>query len=225
MQLSEDGLFFLARHEGIVPGPYKDSVGVWTYGIGHAETSGRAPNPKGMARGMPSDLDDELRKVIDVFIADMEVYARAVRRAVTVPMEQHEFDAAVSFHYNTGAIARATWVKHWNAGDKATAKRSIMSWRRPPEIVGRRTAERDLWASGDYGAGKAHVWHVSDSGVVRYSRPVRSLTKAEFMTLLRARATPGPVRAAPVVAAPAAPPSGLARALRAILRRLFRGAA
>ena len=32
MQTSERGIVALISHEGIVPGPYRDSVGVWTFG-------------------------------------------------------------------------------------------------------------------------------------------------------------------------------------------------
>lgn len=35
IKVSPEGMFTLALHEGLVPGPYRDSVGVWTYGIGH----------------------------------------------------------------------------------------------------------------------------------------------------------------------------------------------
>ena len=40
MKTSDAGLFALALHEGIVPAPYKDSVGVLTYGIGHTLGAG-----------------------------------------------------------------------------------------------------------------------------------------------------------------------------------------
>lgn len=184
MQLSDKGLFFLAAHEGIVPAPYLDSVGVWTYGVGHAETSGRAPNPRHMPRGMPADLDAELRKVFAVFADDMRSFAADVNRAVTVPMEQHEFDAAVSFHFNTGGIGRANWVKSWNAGNKSQAAREIMNWKRPPEIIGRRTAEQRLFATGEYGNLRANVWTASDAGRVSYRTPVRSLTQAQVVALM-----------------------------------------
>ena len=184
MRLSARGLYFLAAHEGIVPAPYLDSVGVWTYGIGHAETSGLAPNPRNMPRGMPDDLDAELRRVFEVFRADMEVFSAAVNRAVTVPMEQHEFDAAVSFHFNTGGIGRATWVKSWNAGDKEKAAREIMNWRKPPEIIGRRQAEQTLWAHGDYGNHRVAVFGVSASHQPLYRDVRRRLTQGDVMRLL-----------------------------------------
>lgn len=35
MKTSDRGIFALAKHEGIVPAPYLDSVGVWTYGYAY----------------------------------------------------------------------------------------------------------------------------------------------------------------------------------------------
>lgn len=40
IKVSPEGMFTLALHEGLVPGPYRDSVGVWTYGIGAGATTG-----------------------------------------------------------------------------------------------------------------------------------------------------------------------------------------
>ena len=56
MQMTEQGLLALVRHEGIVPGPYLDVKQVWTFGIGHTAAAGR-PDPATMPRGMPADLD------------------------------------------------------------------------------------------------------------------------------------------------------------------------
>jgi lysozyme len=184
MKLSPQGLYFLAAHEGIVPAPYLDSVGVWTYGIGHAETSGLPPNPRRMQRGMPPDLDAELVRVFEVFAEDMEKFSADVNRAVTVPMEQHEFDAAVSFHFNTGAIGRATWVKSWNVGDKAAASREIMNWTKPPEIIGRRRAEQRLWTHGDYGDKAVAVYGITSSNKPRYSDVRRRLSQDDVVRLM-----------------------------------------
>lgn len=35
MKTSDKGIAFLVAHEGVVPGPYLDSVGVWTYGYAY----------------------------------------------------------------------------------------------------------------------------------------------------------------------------------------------
>lgn len=115
MKTSDRGIIALMGHEGIVPGPYLDSVGVLTYGVGHTAAAG-TPDPANLASGMPENLDAELQVVFRVFRRDLAKYEAEVSRAIKVPVSQHEFDAAVSFHFNTGAIGRASWVKSLNAG-------------------------------------------------------------------------------------------------------------
>ena len=43
----------------------------------------------------------------ELFRKDMEKFSAGVRKAFNVPLTQQQFDAAVSFHFNTGAIDRA----------------------------------------------------------------------------------------------------------------------
>ncbi len=106
-----------------------------------------------------------------------------MRRAVKVPLEPHEFDALVSFHYNTGAIARATLTKALNRGNRAAAAEAFLNWRRPASIITRREAERDLFRHGRYPGGTIPVWAVDRGGRVDFSRPVRRLTEAEALEL------------------------------------------
>jgi lysozyme len=201
MKTSDAGLFALALHEGIVPAPYRDSVGVWTYGIGHTLGAGY-PDPAKMLRGMPSNLDAALRDVFDLFRRDVAKYEAAVNRAVKVPITQAQFDALVSFHYNTGAIGRASLVKRLNAGDVAGATAGFMAWKKPPEIIERRKAEQALFAKGVYPKGLVTVWQVSGAGRVIW-KPARRLSKDQVLALLD-----GPV-AEPHK--PAAPPSSPAQ--------------
>lgn len=190
MKTSDMGLAFIASHEGIVPAPYKDSVGVWTYGIGHTAAAGY-PSPAEMVKGMPPDLDKELEFVLELFAADIEVYESAVNAAVRVPVEQHEFDALVSFHFNTGAIRKAKLTEFLNAGDIASAGVAFMGWSKPKEIIPRRKAERQLFMAGDYGACAATVWGAKASGAVTWS-PERVLGKAKLIDLLSRGKTPAP---------------------------------
>jgi len=183
MKVSDKGIAALVAHEGVVPAPYLDSVGVWTVGVGHTAAAG-APIPANMKRGVPDDLDAALRDVFSVFANDLERYAADVRRAVKVPMTQHEFDAAVSFHFNTGAIGRASWVKHWNDGNKAAATKAFMNWTKPKEITPRRRDERDLFAHGRYPKGGATVWNVTEAGRVIW-RPLRMLSPDDVLGLMR----------------------------------------
>lgn len=185
MKTSDAGLFALALHEGIVPAPYKDSVGVWTYGIGHTLGAGY-PDPAKMKRGMPTNLDAALRDVFDLFRRDVAKYEAAVNRAVKVPVTQAQFDALVSFHYNTGAIGKASLVKRLNAGDVAGAAAGFMAWKKPPEIIPRRKAEQELFAKGVYPKGLVTVWQVSNSGRVIW-KPARRLNMPQVLELLRGK--------------------------------------
>ena len=182
MKTSDAGLFALALHEGIVPAPYRDSVGVWTYGIGHTLGAGY-PDPAKMQRGMPTNLDAALRDVFDLFRRDVAKYEAGVNRAVKVPVTQAQFDALVSFHYNTGAIGRASFVKRLNAGDEVGAAAGMMAWSKPASIIDRRKAEQKLFAKGIYPTGTVPVWKVDGNGRVIW-KPARRLTKDQVLALL-----------------------------------------
>lgn len=167
MRLSDQGLLEIAEHEGIVPAPYRDSVGVWTYGIGHTAAAGH-PDPAKMPKGMPNDLDAAIDKAIKVFRADVRRFEDRVNAAITAPLDQHEFDALVSFDFNTGGIFRAKLTRAINAGDGG-ASRHFFGWLKPPEIRKRRTAEKRLFETGNYDANgdDIPVWKVDSSGRLR----------------------------------------------------------
>jgi lysozyme len=152
-----------------------------------------------MARGMPADLDKALADVMALFRKDAAAYELAVERAVKVPLDQHQFDALVSFHYNTGAIAMASLVKKLNAGDYAGAGAGLMAWVKPPEITERRKSERDLFLTGAYPGGAVTVWGVTDAGKVIW-KTQRRLNMPQFMALIS-----GAVAASKPVVAPPAP--------------------
>jgi lysozyme len=150
MTVSIRGLLEIAEHEGIVPAPYLDSVGVWTWGIGHTAAAG-GPDPAQMTRAMPQDIDAAVIIAIDQFAIDVKGYVARVKDAIRVPLAQHQFDALVSFDFNTGGIHRAKLTAAINAGDPDAA-RHFMGWLWPPEIRKRRTAEMALFRTGDYAA-------------------------------------------------------------------------
>jgi len=208
MRMTTRGLLALARHEGIVPAPYLDAAGTWTFGIGHTAAAG-APNPAAMPRGMPDDLDAAIHEAFRVFRVDLTRYEAAVLRAVKVPLKPHEFDALVSFHYNTGGIARAALTRHLNTGNRARAANAFLNWRRPASVIPRREAERDLFRYGRYPVGPIPVWGVDANGRVDFSRPIRRLSEEEVLALLR-----------PAHPEPTTPTRFLAR-LATLLSRLF----
>lgn len=167
MRLSDKGLLEIAEHEGIVPAPYMDSVGVWTFGVGHTAAAGGV-NPSTLPRGMPSNLDAAIDEALRVFREDVVKYEDRVNRAVKVPLAQHEFDALVSFDFNTGGIHRAKLTARINAHD-AKASEGFMGWLKPPEIRKRRVAEKALYDTGNYDANgdTIPIWRADENGRLR----------------------------------------------------------
>jgi hypothetical protein len=85
-------------------------------------------------------------------------------------LAQTEFDAAVLFDFNTGAIGYATWVKKFNAGDRAGAVVGIMSWTIPASIKARRKKEQMLFDKGVYSnGGKGTIYETDGKGHVIWS--------------------------------------------------------
>jgi len=110
-------------------------------------TIGWGATGKGIARGTvwtQAQCDARLE-------ADLVRFAREVARALDdAPTSQAQFDALVSFHYNTGAIARATLTKLHKAGKFAAAEAEFGKWvhaggKRLNGLVRRRSAEAALY--------------------------------------------------------------------------------
>jgi GH24 family phage-related lysozyme (muramidase) len=85
---------------------------------------------------------------------DLERFSRDVAKAIGgAPTTQAQFDAMVSFHYNTGAIARATLTRLHKAGRFGEASAEFGKWVNAggkvlSGLVKRRAAEAALYARG-----------------------------------------------------------------------------
>jgi GH24 family phage-related lysozyme (muramidase) len=83
--------------------------------------------------------------------SDVARHAGEVARAIgDAPTSQNQFDALVSFHYNTGAIGRATLTRRHVAGEFAAAAAEFARWNRAGGtvlrgLVRRRAAEAMLY--------------------------------------------------------------------------------
>jgi lysozyme len=222
MQVSDRGVAKIAVWEGIVLGPYLDSVGVWTYGVGHTKAAG-GPNPETMPRvdtrtWSAERVDDEIAKALHLFDVDLDSYEARVRQAVKVPMKQHQFDALVSWDFNTGGAthrsasgAPARLIQQVNRGD--WSGEGLFGWVRPKELIPRRHAEQRLMRDGVYGTGEARVaiWDALGDGRLRH-RGV--LTGDQLVRLMRA--SPGKHQAAPSMA------TGWARLIEILLKLIGR---
>lgn len=166
MKLSNRGLLEIAEHEGIVPAPYLDSKGVWTFGIGHTASAG-SPDPSTLPRAMPAGGSREaaIDRAIRIFRKDVARFEDRVNQAIKVPLAQHEFDALVSFDFNTGGIFKAKLTEAINR-QEADSHRHFMGWLKPPEIRQRRTAEMRLFETGDYdlNGSEIPIWSTDGNG-------------------------------------------------------------
>lgn len=162
MKASVEGLVEVASHEGIVTSPYLDSVGVWTFGIGHTKNAGGL-DPLSLPKGVQQNLP----MIMDVFEKDIEKFTkRVLKKFGSKRLKQHQLDGALSFDFNTGGIHRASWADHFINGNVAAARKGFMNWRRPSEIIPRRRKERDLFFEGKYGNGIVSVYPASAKGRV-----------------------------------------------------------
>ncbi|QEL26165.1 lysozyme [Bosea sp. F3-2] len=145
MKVTADVALETAAHEGLVRQTYRDSKGVLTWSIGVTNASGHNVD---RYIGKPQPMEHCL--AIYAWLLETR-YAPAVREVFAKkPLTEAQFAAALSFHYNTGAIKSATWPKLWLAGDIAAAKTAFMAWNKPAEIVERRRKECDLFFGGKW---------------------------------------------------------------------------
>jgi len=191
---------------------YLDSVGVWTIGIGHTASAG-PPNSEKVTREL------SVAEVMDVFRQDIAKFEARVNKSIRVSLKQHEFDALVSFDFNTGGIHRAKLTKLLNAGDRVGAANGFMGWVKPPEIKKRRTAEMNLFKSGRYGNGHATIFDTYSNGNVNWG----SGKRVNVLDHLGAKIVPTPTVPTPTVPTPTVPtPPVTEHWLVSLLKTIFR---
>lgn len=159
--ISSDGIALIKRFEGCArlrrdglieayPDPGTGAE-PWTIGWGATGFDDQTAASHGTRIGLATVWTQEQ---CDARLAgDLRHYAREVDRALgEAPTTQAQFDALVSFHYNTGAIARATLTKKHIAGDHAGAVAEFARWNRASGrvlkgLTRRRAEEARLYAT------------------------------------------------------------------------------
>lgn len=141
MNLSQNGVALIKRFEGCKLEAYQDIVGVWTIGFGF--TKGVKPGDRMTMVECESRLLTEVRE-----------YEAAVLRACTVPPNQNQFDALVSFAWNIGiaGMLGSSVIKYHNKKDIVNAMKSFALWNKAGGKVvkgleNRRAAEAALYFS------------------------------------------------------------------------------
>lgn len=152
--MTPGGYAVVRSFEGRALKAYRDSVGVWTIGYGNTNYDKWAVSYLGKAIGAGMTITEDqaeylLRESIRRGYAPMcgKVMPGATPNAL---------DAGISFHYNTGAIARASWVKLYNSKQMASVRASLLSWNKAggkvlAGLTRRRNREASMILTSDYG--------------------------------------------------------------------------
>ena len=225
MKLTLKMLTEIASHEAIVCQAYLDNAKPpnWTWSAGITSASG-------------IDVKQFIGKIqpmqdcIDAYVDRLRIYARAVDRVFEgYDLTEAQQTAALSFHWNTGKIHKASWVTLWKIGKIDEARKSFMQWKIPASIIERRQKECDLFFKG--------VWASNGVGrVTEYTRLTkrntpawRSGVKVDVTKELRQalRNHPAPIVKPKTLVRPKptpvkAPPKGILTVLFQLLRQAFR---
>jgi lysozyme len=150
MQLSRAGAAFIASWEAIYLEAYPDpgtNGEPITIGIG-------ATAATGLIRPRLGDIIP-LSRALSLFDASMRKYEAAVSAAIKLALSQAQYDALVSFHYNTGAIHVGSVDDRLNAGNVSAALSTMARYTRSGGRVmsgleDRRRQEVALFRTGVY---------------------------------------------------------------------------
>lgn len=152
MKTSLNGRKFIAKEEGNILYAYDDFNekrvnpgdtvrGTITIGVGHTTAAG-AP------KVVPGMIISE-KQSLDILASDLIAVENTVNKLVKVPLNQNQFDALVSFQFNTGGLGRSRLLALLNNKDYKGAADAFMGWTRangdPNLLRGRRTRERALF--------------------------------------------------------------------------------
>ncbi len=138
-RINQAGIQLIKNYEGLHLTPYLCPAKIWTIGYGHSRTvrAGMKITPE----QADQLLDDDLR-----------LAERAVQRLVTVPLNDNQFSALVSFVYNVGIanFENSTLLTLLNRGWYEQVPVQLLRWNRANgEPLGgltrRRAAEARLW--------------------------------------------------------------------------------
>jgi len=135
MKTSQIGIDLIKHFESLHDGnlkeiglqPKKCPAGIWTEGYGRVMRDNKGNFLKGAI--MPKATIHTELEAIQALKEDLQVFESIVMRKITRPLKQNEFDALVSFTYNTGGSAtlfsmvnsnnpllKNWWVTHYIMG-------------------------------------------------------------------------------------------------------------
>lgn len=148
---SNGGLKLIEGQEGCRLVAYRDFAGVWTIGWG----STIYPDGTRVKQG---DSLKNVQEADQLFLLTLKGYESDINRMVKVSITQNQFDALLSWHYNTGAMTASvcTLRTKLNAGDYMGAADQFLVWNKITDqktgqhvvsivLTNRRKVERQLF--------------------------------------------------------------------------------
>ncbi len=154
MQMSANGLELLKQWESFELKVYKDSAGLPTIGVGHLITKVEQASGNIVIAGVPVPYAIGLtdQQVVDLLGQDVQPAEQAINNGVKVALDQNQFDALVSFTFNTGtgAFSSSTLLKVLNQGEYDQVPDQLRRWNKAggkvvQGLVNRRENEVKLW--------------------------------------------------------------------------------
>lgn len=158
MKTSAPGRALIEKFEGLILGAYDDFTdkivksgqrvrGTLTIGYGHTSAAG----PPKVYVGMRITRE-QADAILAADLASVEV---EVEHLVKVPLNQNQFDALVSFQFNTGSLGKRgnSLLRALNAKDYPGAARAFLLYNRSKGrvmsgLTRRRKAEKQLFEGG-----------------------------------------------------------------------------
>lgn len=166
MKTSSKGLQLIEKYEGLILQSYDDANdhivksgdavhGTLTIGYGHT-------NAAGSPTVHPGQVITKLQAE-DILASDLQKVEADVARLVKVPVNQNQFDALVSFHFNTGSLGKSSALVALNKGDYKSAAEKLTLYNRGrvngglvpmAGLTRRRTEEKALFLTPVTSAGQ-----------------------------------------------------------------------
>jgi lysozyme len=156
MKTSANGRTLIEEFEGLILGAYDDFNdkivkpgqavrGTLTIGYGHTSAAG----PPRVYAGMKI-TKEQADSILAADLASVEI---EIEHLVKVSISQNQFDALVSFHFNTGGLGRSSTLRLLNQKKYQAAADALLAWNRAggkvlQGLVRRRNAERKLFLAG-----------------------------------------------------------------------------
>ena len=124
MDIDQNGIQLIEKHEGCVLHPYKDERGIATIGFGSTYYEN---GTHVQLTDSPITKDRAVQLMIHKLNAE---FVPQVLKLVTVPLSQNQFDSLVDFAYNAGVghLESSTLLKKINAKDYTGAADEFEKW-------------------------------------------------------------------------------------------------